>query len=181
MESEHVQLEPPDRRNFFKKAVTVVIGAVATLPALAAGLIVFLDPLGRKSGQSKWTRVTSLEALPADGLPRKFAVFMDQVDAWSKAKNVPVGAVYLRRTAADQIQALNVVCPHAGCFVELKQEAYSCPCHNSSFGLDGSIKDPKSPSPRALDTLTVELRNGSEIWVQFQNFHAGKREKVPVG
>jgi menaquinol-cytochrome c reductase iron-sulfur subunit len=181
MESEHIQSAPPDRRSFLKKAITVISGAVAVLPAIGAGLIAFLDPLRRRGSQGLWARVASLEALPADGIPRKFTVFMDHVDAWNKAKNVPVGAVYLRRIKEQEVQALNVVCPHAGCFVELKKDAYGCPCHNSSFDLDGSIRDPKSPSPRALDKLAVELRNGSEVWVQFQNFQAGKKEKVPVG
>jgi Rieske Fe-S protein len=108
-------------------------------------------------------------------------VHLDHVDAWTVSKNVPVGAVYLRRTGEREVQALNVVCPHAGCFVELKAKAYACPCHNSTFAFDGSIQDPSSPSPRALDSLAVELRNGSEVWVRFQNFHAGRKEKVPVG
>ena len=32
---------------------------------------------------------------------------------------------------------------------------------------------------RALDMLGVEIRNGSEVWVRFQNFEAGKAKKVP--
>jgi len=75
-----------------------------------------------------------------------------------------------------------VVCPHAGCFVEYKPAGrrYVCPCHASSFGLDGAIADPASPSPRGLDELAVEMRAGGEVWVLFQNFQAGTREKVPV-
>jgi hypothetical protein len=44
--------------------------------------------------------------------------------------------------------------------------------------MDGKINDPKSPSPRALDTLPVEIR-GEEIYVTFQNFRAGVAEKIP--
>jgi len=57
---------------------------------------------------------------------------------------------------------------------------YFCPCHRSSFTLDGAILDPKSPSPRPLDDLPVEIRNGTEIWVKFQNFRAGTHDKIPV-
>jgi Rieske Fe-S protein len=93
-----------------------------------------------------------------------------------------VGAVYLQRLAGKQVRALNVVCPHAGCFVDFRgaESCFHCPCHNSSFSLDGKVLDPKSPSPRALDDLPVEVRNGTEIWVQFQNFRAGVKEKTPV-
>jgi Rieske Fe-S protein len=63
---------------------------------------------------------------------------------------------------------------------DLSRKGYHCPCHNSSFGVDGKIADPKSPSPRGLDELEVEIRGESEIWVKFQNFRAGGREKIPV-
>src|SRR5260221_674567 len=82
----------------------------------AAGLAVYLDPLRHKSSGKGSVRVASLEALPSDGIPRKFPVLATRVDAWNKFREVPIGAVYLRRTG-DQIEALNVVCPHAGCFV----------------------------------------------------------------
>ena len=95
---------------------------------------------------------------------------------------VPVGAVYLRRVSDQKVQAFNVVCPHAGCFVDYDAsgKSYHCPCHNSRFALDGRIADPKSPSPRGLDELEVELRNGNEIWVRFLNFRAGQKERIPV-
>ncbi|HVY70044.1 MAG TPA: Rieske (2Fe-2S) protein, partial [Verrucomicrobiae bacterium] len=103
-------------------------------------------------------------------------------DAWNKFTNVPVGAVYLRRVGEKTVEAFNVVCPHAGCFVDFMPErkSYLCPCHNSTFGLDGKIQDAKSPSPRGLDSLEVELRDGGEIWVRFQNYQAGHHEKIPV-
>jgi Rieske Fe-S protein len=90
--------------------------------------------------------------------------------------------VYLQRLNGSQVRAFNVVCPHAGCFVEYwgEQNHFHCPCHNSSFSLDGRVLDPKSPSPRALDDLPVEIRNGTEIWVKFQNFRPGVKERIPV-
>ena len=51
---------------------------------------------------------------------------------------------------------------------------------NPSVSPDGKILDPKSPSPRGLDDLPVEIRNGGEVWVTFQNFRAGVHEKIPA-
>jgi hypothetical protein len=31
-----------------------------------------------------------------------------------------------------------------------------------------------------MDELTVEIRNENEVWVQFQNYLAGQKAKVPV-
>jgi menaquinol-cytochrome c reductase iron-sulfur subunit len=179
------QPEPPttpDRRDFVKKAGAIVVGGVAGLIPAAASITVFLTPLGRKSQTSDFIRVTSMDSLPADGVPRKFSIIADRSDAWNKSPQVPVGAVYLRRTPENKVEALNVVCPHAGCFVDFVpgKQAFFCPCHNSSFALDGRIADPKSPSPRGLDSLDVEVRNEAEVWVKFQNFLAGRHEKTPV-
>jgi menaquinol-cytochrome c reductase iron-sulfur subunit len=171
-----------DRRGFFKKALTIVLGLAGMVVPVVSGLMVVFDPLRRKVGQRAAIRVTSLNSVPEDGLPRKFVVVSDQSDAWNHNPSVPVGAVYLRRTGAKSVQAFNVVCPHAGCFVDFvaARRSYLCPCHNSAFGLDGNITDPKSPSPRGLDELEVEIRNETEVWVHFQNFLAGHERKMPI-
>ena len=169
------------RRDFFTKAGAVIIGAVTLVVPAVSGLLLLLSPLRRRAQAGDTVRVTSLPALPQDGQPRKFPVLAERVDAWNRTPNVPVGAVYLRRTGPREVRAFNVACPHAGCFVDFQpaQDHYHCPCHNSSFSLDGKILDPKSPSPRGLDELAVELR-GDEIWVKFQNFRAGVKDRIPA-
>lgn len=174
--------QPVGRRSFFREAAAILLGFLGLLVPIVSGLMVVLDPLRRRSGQDRLIRVTTLNSLPDDGLPRKFPVIASRADAWNKEPSVPVGAVYLRRTGPNAVQAFNVVCPHAGCFVDYlaARKGYICPCHNSTFGLDGKINDPKSPSPRGLDELEVEIRNETEVWVKFQNFLAGHERKIPV-
>src|SRR5437879_11633641 len=181
MENREVPLQPA-RRNFIRKACAIIIGAVVGMIPAISGLTVLLDPLRRKSRDSDNVLVASLSALPEDGVPRKFSVIASHTDAWNRMPRVPVGAVYLRRIGDEQVQAFNVICPHAGCFVDydLSKKSYHCLFHNSSFALDGRIADPKSPSPRGLDELDVDLRNGNEIWVKVQNFRAGDKEKIPA-
>jgi menaquinol-cytochrome c reductase iron-sulfur subunit len=181
MVAEH-KCPDPERRGFFKRASAVVISAFLGLVPLGAGLAVLLDPLRRKTRNEGAVRVAFLDALPQDGVPRKFPVVANRTDAWNKFTEVPIGAVYLRRTAEGKVEALNVVCPHAGCFVDFKDDTgqFICPCHLSSFAADGKINDPNSPSPRALDSLELEIRNDREVWVKFQNFRAGVAEKIPV-
>jgi Rieske Fe-S protein len=110
-------------------------------------------------------------------------VIADQVDAWNKFPNVAVGAVYLRKVGANKVEALNVTCPHAGCPVEYKAAGgnFLCPCHDSRFNLDGTlVAGARSPSPRRMDALDVEIRGQTEVWVKFQNFEAGNSERIPV-
>ena len=170
------------RRDFLKKACAVCIGGATMVPPIGAGVAVLLDPLRRKSAQGEFVQVGFVSALPENGAPRKFNVLTTREDAWNKMKNVPVGAVYVRRTGPQTVQALNVVCPHAGCFVDYVQErnSYLCPCHNSTFALDGKINDPKSPAARGMDELETQIRNGNEVWVKFQNFRAGEAAKLPA-
>ncbi len=178
----HPQPEKPDRRGFFKKTFSILIGTVLGVVPFAAGLVVFLDPLRRKSPGATAIKIASIDSIPDDGVPRKFPVVANRVDAWNKFSEVPIGAVYLRRTGPASFQAFNVVCPHAGCFVDFLEDkkSFLCPCHLSTFTLEGKIDDPKSPSPRALDSLDVEIRNKKEVWVKFQNFEAGHADKIPV-
>jgi menaquinol-cytochrome c reductase iron-sulfur subunit len=126
-------------------------------------------------------RVTTLSALPEDGTPRRFPVLATRQNAWNRSLNEPVGAVFLRRTGPESVEALQAVCPHAGCFVDFAPETrdFQCPCHKSSFDLAGHIAQAASPSPRDMDTLEVELREG-EIWVRFQSFRTGSPRKIPV-
>ena len=169
-----------ERRGFLKRAAAMAIGAVLGLVPFAAGLFTLIDPVRRKASSGRRVKVASLQALPGDGVPRKFPVISSRTDAWNKFPAVPIGAVYLRRTDEKTVEAFNVICPHAGCFVDLKPDAtsYLCPCHNSTFALDGTVNDPRSPSPRGLDRLDTEILDG-EVWVHFQNFRAGETVKIP--
>ena len=172
----------PDRRDFLTKAGAVAIGTGLALVAPIAGLTVLLDPLRRKTEDGGAVRIASLDSLAEDGTPQKFSVLATKIDAWNRTNNVPVGAVYLQRLPGGKaVRAFNVKCPHAGCFVDYQadQSRYHCPCHDSTFATDGKVLDQKSPSPRGLDELPVEL-HGTEIWVTFQNFRPGVEEKIPT-
>jgi Rieske Fe-S protein len=145
-------------------------------------LAVLLDPLrrGKASEAANFIRVASLEAVPDDGRPRLFPVITEVTDAWTYSPSERVGAVYLRRLPGEKVvHALNVVCPHAGCFVGFEGgEDFQCPCHTSAFTLDGEIIRP-SPSPRGMDPLETRIAaDGDGIEVAFVNYYPGKEERI---
>jgi len=188
--SDEKKLPLESDRRLFIKFWTGVLGTVTGLLPLLAGLPMVLDPLRRQGSPSKLVKVANLEALPKDNLPRIFPINAERVDAWNKFPQVRIGTVFLRRLNDGTVKALNVSCPHLGCAVDLKDDPdpekreFSCPCHNSQFKLDGSIKNLQSTqSPRDMDELVVDeekLKEG-EVWVHFQNFQPNKAEKIPVG
>jgi menaquinol-cytochrome c reductase iron-sulfur subunit len=168
------------RRGFLAKVAAMACGGLATLTPVAAGVWAFLDPLRRKTAAATFLPVTDLAAIPDDGVPRQFAVVAERVDAWTGFPREPIGAVYLRRQkGSKEVEALTATCPHAGCFIDLEPggRSFRCPCHNSSFTLDGGIVEP-SPSPRPMDSLECRVAENGEVAVKWQSFRAGIADKV---
>ena len=173
--------EPGEERRGFIKFLSALIGGIVSVIPFGAGIYVYLNPLTRKkvSSGDGFIKVTTLDAIPADGTPAKFSVIADKEDAWNKFKNISIGAVYLRRVDG-KVKALHTVCPHLGCFIDYRpgEGDFFCPCHNSNFELNGQILS--GVSPRAMDPLEIEVRNTSEVWVKFQNFQPGHDHPVPL-
>ena len=170
------------RRGF----IAIVFGLVALATPVLVGLISFFNPMRQKSQAGRFFRIATLDALPEDGTPRKFPVIADRKDAWTLFPNEPIGSIFLSRAGSQSdkprdIQALCVICPHAGCFIgyDEKSDQFLCPCHTANFDLTGKRTEEKSQSPRDMDSLDeIEIRNGNEIWVKFQNFRTGSSAKV---
>lgn len=184
---------------FITAAISVVIVAI---PAALGGLF-FLDPILRKrkvdaGGDSSaglqrkddagFIRLNiTRDAVPADGTPVAITVLDDIVDAWNRFKNVPAGSIWLRKVGDGPILAFNSICPHLGCSVDYRgaEHDFFCPCHTSSFTLDG--KKSNNIPPRDMDALQVSMRtngvedkDGNEIWVLYQKFRGATTEKIVV-
>ena len=177
------------RRGFVARLIALGLAAAAYAVPVLAGLAAALNPLRQKGRAGKLYKLASLDALPEDGTPQKVAVIDERGNAWTRSIE-PIGAVYLMRTAGpEEVRAIQVICPHAGCSVQFKETVeeeggqkvreFYCPCHQARFDLEGIRLDATSPSPRDLDALDVEVRNRTEVWVQFQNFKTGTAKKVP--
>ncbi len=182
------------RRSFLYRAMTIVVSAAVGLGPLLTGLAVFFDPLRKRGSASaddegNWLRIANIDAVPDDGVPRQFPVIADQIDAWNRTPNQPIGLLYLRRAEGEaNVEVFTAVCPHAGCNVGLveknEQLQYLCPCHNSAFDLTGEKIESGGtvhPSPRDMDKLEVDqekLAETGEVWVDFKNFYPGKHERV---
>lgn len=174
---------PDQRRGFLMKTTALALGGLAYVVPAVTGIIAFLEPLRKKSRAGQFVRLASLQTLPEDGTPRRFPVIMDRTDAWNRFTGEPVGAVFLRRLQDGSVEALNVICPHAGCFVDYHtdKKIFFCPCHKDTFGLSGKRLKEDSLSLRDMDALEVDqarLQQG-QIWVKFQNFRTNTAEKIP--
>jgi len=69
----------------------------------------------------------------------------------------------------NEFKALYQVCTHLGCLVRQAEGGFSCPCHGSKFGKDGTLF--ATPAPRDMDEFAVEVVDGNVI------VDTGKRTK----
>ena len=177
------QEEP--RRDFITKALAIAVGSIVAIVPMVAGLVTLFDPLIRRRSSvlgadaDGFLKVTSASSLDSTGAPRMFSVIADLQDAWNKFPHTEIGSVYLRRKDDGTIQAFTARCPHLGCTVNYKpnDQMFGCPCHDSSFNLDGT-RNNEIP-PRGMDPLEAKEVDG-EILVKFQKFRAGIHDRVPV-
>jgi menaquinol-cytochrome c reductase iron-sulfur subunit len=185
-------LPAPPRRNFLVGFFAAVIGGIVGLVPFVAGLATYLDPIRPSRRKTKGVSIplTTLDSIPdaTNGtvLIGQFPVINDRVDAWNLYPDERIGSVYLVvPQGSKQPKALNAICPHLGCQVDTQQipgggTKFYCPCHTSSFSLDGERILP-CVAPRAMDELECKLdKVGENQWnvsVVFQNFLPGLAEK----
>lgn len=88
------------------------------------------------------------------------------VQAIAKTADVPVGSavivddVVITQPAQGTFKAFSAVCTHAGCNVaEVLGASINCPCHGSSFNLDGTVA--KGPAQRPLDAKGIVVQGDS--------------------
>lgn len=129
-------------------AAAGVVGAVAeaTLHGPSGDASAATGPI--VPDDAEWVPVTS-EAALSDGQVQRFATA------------TTVGFVVNHGGA---ISAVSGACTHQGCLLTLNQPVgrLDCPCHRTSFGLDGSLLQYQLKRPPApLPTITVRRRAGN--------------------
>ena len=171
---------PHDRRGFLAKLLALGLGAVALAVPTFSALAAFLNPWRQKAATGNWVRVASKAAIPVGGPPQRCPVIADRSDAWNGYPAEAVGAIFLCQVSDDKFLALQTICPHNGGCVSYDPEKknFYCPSHGALFDLQGCRLDQKSISPRDLDSLDVEIRDGTEVWVKFEKFQDGTAEKI---
>lgn len=133
-----------NRRSFFKRSWGW-LGILAGIEVSALS-INFLMPGRKKNNADKSLAIKTVgdvkQITPGSVIPFKNGQF------------------YLVRLEDGGIMALSLTCTHLGCSItysSAKQE-FICPCHASSFDINGNVLNP--PAPRALDTYRVFIEHG---------------------
>jgi menaquinol-cytochrome c reductase iron-sulfur subunit len=173
--------DDPDRRRFLKVATCAVGGGIG-LAVVAPIVRLVVHPAGKQTVTTPRDPIDigsagQLEVGPAW---HKVDVIAPIVrDAWTTARNVILGAAWLRQPSEGKIEALSATCPHLGCAVGWDPQAASflCPCHNSRWTANGEVVANSGPAKRGLDPLPIEVKDGRLrlTWVRYK-LDTGSRE-----
>lgn len=140
---------------------------------LAAAAFRFLRPATAAQRECMWLDAMPMANIKGDK-PMICAVTTTRVAGWSTT--LEEQQVFI--LPAHDRKALSSACPHEGCNVIWREESndFSCPCHDSSFGPDGTRLG--GPAQRGLDPLPTREKDGM-LQVQCQTFMNSTVERVP--
>ena len=166
-----------------------VLGGALGIALMVPPVVSLLHPLRRRRHQKndaadgpprvKVADVAEVPNLDAGAAPLRAAVIASGLrDAWNRLDNTKLGSVFLGKRAGA-LSCLSATCPHAGCGIDFddKRQKFVCPCHNSTFDLDGKRED--GPSPRDMDRLDAVVE-GDSVYCSYQRFRLADSRKVPV-
>ncbi len=106
------------------------------------------------------------EAAPTSGIAAAPGDATVRVQAIASTADIPVGSgvivddVVITQPTKGKFNGFSAICTHAGCTVaEVVGASINCPCHGSSFNLDGTVA--KGPASRPLDAKGIVVQGNS--------------------
>ena len=173
--------DDPDRRKFLK-VTTCALGAGAGIALALPTLRLIAAPAGATTvtGPSEPLDLGPIDRFRVGAEPKKVEIIAPIVkDGWTAARNVVLGAAFIRRPTGDKVLALSAVCPHLGCAVGWDSTAknFLCPCHDSRFEADGPRMT--GPAERGLDPLPVTVQDG-RLQLTWLRYRMGTSSREPV-
>jgi len=146
------------RRRFFVRLVTSIHTAIAgTLGVLLGGAAVSSAFGGR---QESWLPASSLGELTPN-VPTPVVVGVTRRDGYTQV--IDQRTIFLVRTGATSVTALDSTCTHLGCRVSWDRERQElrCPCHGGVYDRTGAVK--AGPPPAPLATIAARVDAGQVL------------------
>jgi menaquinol-cytochrome c reductase iron-sulfur subunit len=147
----------PTRRRFYLAAISglgSLIGAALGIPAL---LYLFFPPKSKE--QAGWVEAADIGGLAVNS-PEEVSFRRNRVDGWKVTSEK--ATAWVVKSADNQVVAFAPQCTHLGCAYhwDAQNNNFLCPCHTSTFGIDGKVLS--GPAPRPLDRYETKL-DGSKL------------------
>jgi Rieske Fe-S protein len=145
----HAAPPPMDRRQFLVVSAGATLGA--SLLFVGATVVQAIMPPNR-SIEGK-TKVGKLAVAKVADLQVDVPKIVDYGD----------DVLFVIKASDTKINVLSASCPHVGCKLHFNAtvKQFDCPCHASSFSIDGVKLG--GPAPRNMFSATYEIQNGSIV------------------
>jgi menaquinol-cytochrome c reductase iron-sulfur subunit len=149
----------PTRRQFHLTFIYSLSAAMAAIVSIPAFAYLFLPP--RAHREEQWVDAADLAQLPLN-TPQEVSYRTTKVDGWKVSSEK--ATAWVVKTAANQAIAFGPQCTHLGCAYHWDEgkKNFLCPCHTSSFGIDGKVLG--GPAPRPLDRYAVKI-DGTKLQI----------------
>jgi menaquinol-cytochrome c reductase iron-sulfur subunit len=148
-------------RRQFMSIVTWAVGALIGLALGVPGVAYIVGPALQRQEEDEWIRLGSIAKVDL-GTPTLFKAKIERRTGWIVSEEEL--SFYLLTENGRDFIAMSNICTHLGCRVRWieDQEQFLCPCHNATFGKDGSVVS--GPPPRPLDVYQVKVEE-DQIYV----------------
>ncbi len=148
-----------NRRTFFLTAIYGLWGLMSAALAVPAGIYLLLPPRARKAAE--WVQAGAMDQVQP-GQPTEVTFRHNRVDGWKMTSEKTTA--WLVKTPDDKVVAFGPQCTHLGCAYHWDEanQNFLCPCHTSTFAVDGKVLS--GPAPRPLDRYEVKLE-GQKILI----------------
>ena len=142
------------RRSFFLAAIYGLWALITAAVSLPAAVYLLFPPRARKS--EEWTEAgDSSKLTPAS--PVEMVFRRNRTDGWRVISEK--SAAWVVKGAGNEVVAFAPQCTHLGCAYhwDARKSEFVCPCHASTFALDGKVT--AGPAPRPLDRYKIKIEN----------------------
>jgi menaquinol-cytochrome c reductase iron-sulfur subunit len=143
------------RRGFYSVLINLFGGLIAAIIVIPAAAYLLLKP--KNSDAEEMVEIADVGTLEV-GKPKEVVYFRTRVDGWKANKEKTTAWVV--KNSAGEVVAFNPQCTHLACpyHWEDAKKLFLCPCHTSSFGIDGNVLG--GPAPRPLDRFVTKIEGG---------------------
>jgi len=148
-------MESTTRRTFYSAVIAGLGGLMTAALAAPAAAYLLIRPKSQKP--SDFVPAADLSQLTV-GKPEEVVFRRTRVDGW-RVLNEKSTAWVLRQDEQNVV-AFAPQCTHLGCAYhwDEKEKNFLCPCHTSTFSIDGKVLT--GPAPRPLDRLVTKIDQG---------------------
>ena len=142
-------------RRAFHLAVVYVLGTIIGL-AMAIPTLLYLLVPPRTRSRSRWIDAGDISQL-SPGIPVELNFQENRLDGWRLLTEKKTAWVV--KEADNKVVAFGPQCTHLACAYhwEMQSGRFVCPCHGSSFSVDGKVIT--GPAARPLDRYATKIEN----------------------